>query len=279
MAGFSYFSDSQPLASATLWRCRRKLTKVAGAEASVSCRAGQVCVDLYIRYRHTFMYISVYVYTELLTYMHIHRYTQICEHTYTYLCMHVCMNEYKTPVQIAAACAMLAANSTVLLTQSGLVPRRLCSLSQARSLPRQSKADFAKSQSHALRNARCLAAAGAALTACRARRYPRRETQKSEAVYVSLDDPSIEEPLQEPHLTQLETVFQSLVGNGMGVIPTDTQHAYVTPLNSKSGVRRIYDIKGIDKDERLSCLKVMFYWISIYVEGLTLDELPTTVPR
>ncbi|OLQ00867.1 hypothetical protein AK812_SmicGene16455 [Symbiodinium microadriaticum] len=72
----------------------------------------------------------------------------------------------------------------------------------------------------------------------------------SEALYVSLEDAVIEEPLEEPHVSQLASVFQSLVGNGMGVIPTDTQHAYVTPVNSKSGVRRIYDIKGVAADQR-----------------------------
>ncbi|CAE7653213.1 yciO [Symbiodinium pilosum] len=92
--------------------------------------------------------------------------------------------------------------------------------------------------------------AGAALTACHARRRHRREPKQSEAVYVNLDNPVIEEPLEEPHVSQLATVFNSLVENGMGVIPTDTQHAYVTPVNSKSGVRRIYDIKGIATDER-----------------------------
>ena len=68
---------------------------------------------------------------------------------------------------------------------------------------------------------------------------------------MNLDNPVIEEPLEEPHVSQLATVFNSLVENGMGVIPTDTQHAYVTPVNSKSGVRRIYDIKGIATDEPL----------------------------
>ena len=66
---------------------------------------------------------------------------------------------------------------------------------------------------------------------------------------MSLEDAVIEEPLEEPHVSQLASVFQSLVGNGMGVIPTDTQHAYVTPVSSKSGVRRIYDIKGVAADQ------------------------------
>lgn len=96
---------------------------------------------------------------------------------------------------------------------------------------------------------RCLAA-GAALTACNARRQHRKKTRTSEALYVSLEDAVIEEPLEEPHVSQLASVFQSLVGNGMGVIPTDTQHAYVTPVSSKSGVRRIYDIKGVAADQR-----------------------------
>ncbi|CAE7034215.1 yciO [Symbiodinium sp. CCMP2592] len=95
----------------------------------------------------------------------------------------------------------------------------------------------------------CLAA-GAALTACNARRQHRKKTRTSEALYVSLEDAVIEEPLEEPHVSQLASVFQSLVGNGMGVIPTDTQHAYVTPVSSKSGVRRIYDIKGVAADQR-----------------------------
>ena len=87
--------------------------------------------------------------------------------------------------------------------------------------------------------------------AARGSRKHRRNSRTSEAVYVSLDDAIVDEPLEEHHTSQLATVFQSLVGNGMGVIPTDTQHAYVTPVNSKSGVRRIYDIKGVSADQHL----------------------------
>ena len=104
---------------------------------------------------------------------------------------------------------------------------------------------------------RCLAA-GAALTACCARRQHRKKTRTSEALYVSLEDAVIEEPLEEPHVSQLASVFQSLVGNGMGVIPTDTQHAYVTPVNSKSGVRRIYDIKGVAADQPPAANRIFY---------------------
>mmetsp|Transcript_23473 Transcript_23473/g.44222 ORF Transcript_23473/g.44222 Transcript_23473/m.44222 type:complete len:307 (+) Transcript_23473:46-966(+) len=90
-----------------------------------------------------------------------------------------------------------------------------------------------------------------ALTACRARKQNHRAPKPTTpAVYVEIENATLEEPLEEHHVSELSPVLESLVTNGMGVIPTDTQHAYVTPLNSKRGVRRIYDIKGVTPDER-----------------------------
>ena len=38
--------------------------------------------------------------------------------------------------------------------------------------------------------------------------------------------------------------------DGVGVIPTDTQHAFVTSMSSKHGTRRIYELKGVALDRR-----------------------------
>jgi len=54
-------------------------------------------------------------------------------------------------------------------------------------------------------------------------------------------------PFQE---RQLQPVVRSLFDGGMGLVPTDTQHAYVTAVTNKKGTRRIYDIKGVAPDER-----------------------------
>lgn len=88
-----------------------------------------------------------------------------------------------------------------------------------------------------------------AATACRARGR-RRELQRSEANYIHLEDVVLSEPLEEAHLLQLGPALESLSIDGMGVIPTDTQHAFVTAMSSKQGIRRIYDIKGVAPDRR-----------------------------
>lgn len=71
-----------------------------------------------------------------------------------------------------------------------------------------------------------------------------------EPVYLSFDDILLSEPMGEFHLNQLGPVVGSLQEGGMGLVPTDTQHAYVTSVSSKIGTRRIYDIKGVAADER-----------------------------
>lgn len=88
-----------------------------------------------------------------------------------------------------------------------------------------------------------------AATACRARGR-RREPERSEANYIHLEDVVLSEPLEEAHLLQLGPALESLSIDGMGVIPTDTQHAFVTAMSSKQGIRRIYDIKGVAPDRR-----------------------------
>jgi len=53
-------------------------------------------------------------------------------------------------------------------------------------------------------------------------------------------------PLSDVHLEQLDPVVNSLAIGGMGLIPTDTQNAYITSLSSREGMQRIYAIKGIE---------------------------------
>ena len=58
----------------------------------------------------------------------------------------------------------------------------------------------------------------------------------------------------------------------MGVIPTDTQHAFVTSISSKHGTQRIYDLKGVsDRRKPLSLLCVDLSMASQYCE---LQALP-----
>jgi len=65
-----------------------------------------------------------------------------------------------------------------------------------------------------------------------------------EAEYIQLEDVVLSEPLEGDHLFQLGRALESLSIDGVGVIPTDTQHAFVTAMSSKQGTRRIYDIKA-----------------------------------
>jgi len=60
----------------------------------------------------------------------------------------------------------------------------------------------------------------------------------------------LSEPLGPFYTQQLNVVIESLLKGGMGVIPTDTQHAYVTCVSSSKGTCRIYDLKGVGADER-----------------------------
>jgi len=71
-----------------------------------------------------------------------------------------------------------------------------------------------------------------------------------EAEYIQLEDVVLSEPLEGDHLFQLGRALESLSIDGVGVIPTDTQHAFVTAMSSKQGTRRIYDIKGVAPDRR-----------------------------
>eukprot|EP00913_Durusdinium_trenchii_P029592 g27736.t1 len=86
--------------------------------------------------------------------------------------------------------------------------------------------------------------------ACRARARRRRYMRKTEAEYIQLEDVFLSEPLEGPHLFQLGAALESLSLDGVGVIPTDTQHAFVTAISSKTGTQRIYDIKGVATDQR-----------------------------
>lgn len=68
--------------------------------------------------------------------------------------------------------------------------------------------------------------------------------------YLSFDELLLTESLGPHQVQQLRPVVDALLRDGMGLIPTDTQHAYVTPISSRKGVKRIYDIKGLEPDER-----------------------------
>lgn len=72
----------------------------------------------------------------------------------------------------------------------------------------------------------------------------------SETPFLDLDDLVVGEPLSEYHAEKLSSIVESLSEGGMGVLPTDTQHAYVTAVSSREGTRRIYNVKGIAESER-----------------------------
>jgi len=102
----------------------------------------------------------------------------------------------------------------------------------------------------------CVAARASKYIIARSARKRHRESNKAtKAEYISLNDLITLEQLDEAHLNQLDTVLHSLATDGMGVVPTDTQNAYVTAMSSKRGTQRIYNIKGVaDQRKPLSLL-------------------------
>uniref|UniRef100_A0A7S4QD20 Threonylcarbamoyl-AMP synthase n=1 Tax=Alexandrium monilatum TaxID=311494 RepID=A0A7S4QD20_9DINO len=100
-------------------------------------------------------------------------------------------------------------------------------------------------------------ASGLAMLAT-SRAFPRRTSatrrkasraSREPAPYVDLEELLLSEPLGPLQERQLAPAVDALFGGGMGVIPTDTQHAYVTSINSRKGTRRIYAAKGLPADE------------------------------
>lgn len=84
------------------------------------------------------------------------------------------------------------------------------------------------------------------------KRFPllRRAKSTREASFVDFEEMSMAEPLGPFHARQLAPALDALFNGGMGLIPTDTQHAYVTSILSRQGTRRIYEVKGVAADER-----------------------------
>lgn len=79
---------------------------------------------------------------------------------------------------------------------------------------------------------------------------PRKARRTPEpAPYIDLEELLLSEPLGPLQERQLAPAVDSLLGGGIGVIPTDTQHAYVTSIRSRKGTRRIYEAKGLPADE------------------------------
>jgi len=76
-----------------------------------------------------------------------------------------------------------------------------------------------------------------------------RSRSREPSPYIDLEELLLSEPLGPLQERQLAPAVDALLGGGMGVIPTDTQHAYVTGVHSRKGTRRIYEAKGLPADE------------------------------
>jgi len=96
---------------------------------------------------------------------------------------------------------------------------------------------------------------------------------RGEPSFVDFEEILHSEPLGPFHEKQLTPAIDALFQGGMGLIPTDTAHAYVTPISSRKGIRRIYDVKGIQPDQRkpLSLLCSDLKMVSTFAD---LESLP-----
>lgn len=104
------------------------------------------------------------------------------------------------------------------------------------------------------------------------RRAPRRSLAH-DTPYVAFEDVLLSEPLDDLHTRQLGAVVDALLNDGMGLIPTDTQHAFVTSVSSRRGARRIYDAKGISADQRKP-LSLLCSDLSMAARFAEMESLP-----
>jgi tRNA threonylcarbamoyl adenosine modification protein (Sua5/YciO/YrdC/YwlC family) len=71
-----------------------------------------------------------------------------------------------------------------------------------------------------------------------------------------------------PEVWQLGPIVKAILAGGVGVIPTDTNYAFVCDLSHRDAVDRLYRVKGIDKKKPLSILCANDRMISHYTRGL-----------
>lgn len=81
------------------------------------------------------------------------------------------------------------------------------------------------------------------------------------------------EPLSEFYAQQLGPCVAALANDGVGLLPTGTQYAYVTSLSSKSGTRRIYELTS-NEESQLKPLSLLCANISMASEYCDIQGLP-----
>jgi len=116
-------------------------------------------------------------------------------------------------------------------------------------------------------------AQGALVHLRRSRTALRAQRGSRDIPYIDLEEVAMAEPIWTNHESKLDTVVAALSGDGMGVIPTDTQHAYVARIGSKRGSRRIYDVKGIRPEDRKP-LSILCSDVSMAAQYCDLGSLP-----
>merc|ERR1712008_200645 len=100
-----------------------------------------------------------------------------------------------------------------------------------------------------------------------------RHRSRGEPSFVDFEEMLLSEPLGPFHEQQLAPAIDALFQGGMGLIPTDTSHAYVTIISSRKGTRRIYDLKGIQPDQKKP-LSLLCSDLSMVSKFGDLDSLP-----
>jgi len=111
------------------------------------------------------------------------------------------------------------------------------------------------------------------LPQCKVTSRKARNRPRGEPSYVDFEEMLLSEPLGPFHEQQLAPAIDALYQGGMGLIPTDTSHAYVTIISSKKGTRRIYDAKGIQPDVRKP-LSLLCSDLSMVSKFADLESLP-----
>jgi len=71
-----------------------------------------------------------------------------------------------------------------------------------------------------------------------------------------------------PEVWELRSIVKLLQGGGLGVIPTDTNYAFVCDVADRNAVERLYRVKGLDAKKPLSILCRDDRMISTYTRGL-----------
>jgi len=85
--------------------------------------------------------------------------------------------------------------------------------------------------------------------------------------YIQIDDPASES-------WKLGPAIDILRDGGLGVIPTDTCYMFMTPVDSRNGIQRIYEVKEVEsyKNKPLTLLCKDISQISLYTTALNLKS-------